>query len=173
MSESQMPDEIEQQAERQFIKIYKKEISMEEAIEHIRKLKYSNRPEEKELFASMITFLYSELRFHFNYPDNELNITADLFAGIINHNLIDKKLVQVFLQVLKDDLELREDNKKYHFARSVIDKIRPRLVTEAEFCEKLLDNPNLLQKDPELIEGLLKTLEPPIQLSVEKEKRLK
>ena len=32
MSESQMPDEIEQLAERQFIKIYKKEISMEEAI---------------------------------------------------------------------------------------------------------------------------------------------
>ena len=32
MSESQLPDEVEQQAERQFIKIYKKEISMEEAI---------------------------------------------------------------------------------------------------------------------------------------------
>jgi len=47
MSESQMPDEIEQLAERQFIKIYKKEISMEEAIEHIRKLKHSNKPEEK------------------------------------------------------------------------------------------------------------------------------
>ena len=168
-----MPDEIEQQAERQFIKIYKKEISMEEAIEHIRRLKYSPKPEEKELFASMITFLYSELRFHFNYPDNELNITADLFAGIINHNLIDKKLVQVFLQVLRDDLELREDNKKYHFARNVVDKIRPRLVSEAEFCEKLLENQNLLQKDPELIESLLKSLEPPIQLSVEKEKRLK
>lgn len=68
MSESQMPDQIEQQAERQFIKIYKKEISIEEAIQHIKKLKLSNKPEEKELFASMITFLYSELRFHVNYP---------------------------------------------------------------------------------------------------------
>ena len=80
---------------------------MEEAIEHIKKLKNSSKSEEKELFASMITFLYSELRFHFNYPENELNITADLFAGIINNGLIDKKLVQVFLQVLKEDLELR------------------------------------------------------------------
>lgn len=32
---------------------------MEEAIDHIRKLKFSNKSEEKELFASMITFLYS------------------------------------------------------------------------------------------------------------------
>ena len=63
-----MPDEIEQLAQRQFIKIYKKEISIEEAIEHIKKLKLSSKPEEKELFASMITFLYSELRFHVNYP---------------------------------------------------------------------------------------------------------
>lgn len=30
-----------------------------------------------------------------------------------------------------------------------------------------------MQKDPELIESLIKALEPPIQLSVEKEKRLK
>lgn len=32
---------------------------MEEAVEHIKKLKNSNKAEEKELFASMITFLYS------------------------------------------------------------------------------------------------------------------
>ena len=63
-------------------------------------------------------------------------ITADLFAGIINQSLIDKKLVQVLLQVLEDDL--KEDNKKYFFARNVIDKIRPKLAQEGDFCEKLL-----------------------------------
>lgn len=52
----------------------------------------------------MITFMYSELRFHISYPESELMITADLFAGIVNHGLIDKKLVQVLLQVLEDDL---------------------------------------------------------------------
>ena len=66
----------------------------------------------------MITFMYSELRFHISYPESELAITAELFAGIINHNLIDKKLIQVLLQVLEDDL--KEDNKKYLFAKLVI-----------------------------------------------------
>jgi hypothetical protein len=32
-------------------------------------------------------------------------ITANLFAGIINGNLIEKKLFQVLLQVLEDDLK--------------------------------------------------------------------
>jgi len=36
----------------------------------MRKLKNSNKSEEKELFASMITFMYSELRFHISYPEN-------------------------------------------------------------------------------------------------------
>ena len=66
----------------------------------MRKLKNSSKSDEKQLFASMITFMYSQLRFHISYPENELLITADLFAGIVNNNLIDKKLIQVLLQVL-------------------------------------------------------------------------
>lgn len=99
-----------------------------------------------------------------SYPENELLITADLFAGIINNGLIDKKLIQVLLQVLEDDL--KEDNKKYIFAKLVIEKIKGKLANEAEFCEKLLDIHNLLQKDPELVESLIKSLEPPINLSI-------
>jgi hypothetical protein len=55
-------------AERQFRKIYKKEITIEEAIQHMARLKNSQKSEDKELFASMITFMYSELRFHASYP---------------------------------------------------------------------------------------------------------
>jgi len=47
MSESQMPDEIEQLAERQFVKIYKKDITIDQAIEQMRKLKNSTKVEEK------------------------------------------------------------------------------------------------------------------------------
>jgi hypothetical protein len=59
-------------------------------------------------------------------------ITANLFSGIINENLIEKKLFQVLLQVLEDDL--KEDNKKYFFAKMVIDQITGKLKKEPEFC---------------------------------------
>ncbi len=49
-------------------------------------------------------------------------LTANFFAAIINAELIPKNLVDVFLQVLKDDLKFV--NKKYDFAVKVMDKIR-------------------------------------------------
>ena len=55
----------------------------------------------------------------------------------------------------------------------MIDKIRGKLAQEGDFCEKLLEVQLVMQKDPELVEALLKGVEPPIKLGVEKEKRLK
>lgn len=98
-------------------------------------------------------------------------ITANLFSGIINENLIEKKLFQVLLQVLEDDL--KEENKKYLFAKMVIEQIRNKLTKEPEFCERLLENYHFLAKDPELVESLIRAVDPPINLSVEKEKKLK
>jgi hypothetical protein len=37
----------------------------------------------------------------------------------------------------------------------------------------LIENHHFLQKDPELVDSLIKTVEPPINLSVDKEKKLK
>ncbi len=53
----------------------------------------------------MILLLFSEMRFYLNYPEKQLQLTAKMFAMIINHRLIDKKLVDVFMQFLKDSLK--------------------------------------------------------------------
>lgn len=107
-------------------------MSLQDAIQLMTRLKNSTKQEERELYASMITFLFTELRFHSNYPERELMITANFFSEIINANLIDKKLINVFLQVLKDDLKL--SNKKYDFAVTVVDKIKGKLTDEPDFC---------------------------------------
>lgn len=70
----------------------------------------------------MITFLFAELRYHSNYPEKELMITANFFSAIINAELIEKSLINVILMILKDDL--RFTNKKFDFAITVMDKIR-------------------------------------------------
>ncbi len=97
----------------------------------------------------MITFMFSELRFHLDYPEKELMITAELFAGVVNANLIERKLFNVLLQVLEYDL--KEDNCKYMFALSVVQKIKSKLESEPEFCDKLIDNDLILMKDPEIV----------------------
>ena len=98
-------------------------------------------------------------------------ITAELFGGIINANLIEKQVYQMFLHVLEEDL--KEDNQKYNFAIKVMDKIRGKLAHEGWFCEKLIDNELIMKKNPELVEELIKCLEPPKVLSAEKDKKIK
>ena len=70
----------------------------------MKKLKDSEKAEDQEQFASHITFLCSELSYHNSYPDKELLITAELFSAIVNANLIEKKVYQMFLGVLLEDL---------------------------------------------------------------------
>lgn len=93
-------------------------------------------------------------------------ITADLFAAIINANLIDSKIYNMFLNVLEEDL--KEDNQKYYFSLKVIDKIKPKLTQQPWLCEKLIDNELLMRKNPEIVDELIKGLAPPKQLSSEK-----
>jgi hypothetical protein len=72
--------------------------------------------------------------------------------------------------VLKDDL--KQTNKKFDFAITVIDKIRGRLVEEPEFCEALLDYENLLTKNPELVNQLISNLSTPLALIPELDAKL-
>lgn len=69
-------------------KIYKEELSIKEAVEKMKKLKNSKKQEDQDQLACHLTFLCSELTYHYSYPERELMITAELFAGIINANLI-------------------------------------------------------------------------------------
>jgi hypothetical protein len=57
--------------------------------------------------------------------------TANFFALIINAKFIEKKLFNVFIMVLSEDL--RFNDRRYDFAVTVIDKIKDRLVEEPAF----------------------------------------
>lgn len=59
MTDSQVIDEIELLAEKNFFKIYKEEVSLEDAILMMHSLRNSPKQEEKELYASMITYLFT------------------------------------------------------------------------------------------------------------------
>lgn len=65
-------------------------------------------------------------------------ITAQLFAALINANLIDNKIYNMFLSVLEEGL--KEEGPKYSFSLKVMDRIKPKLSQQAWFCEKLIDN---------------------------------
>ena len=112
----------------------------------MKKLKNSKNNDDQEQLASHLTFLCSQLTYHHSYPYKELMITAELFAGIVNANLIQKKIYQMFLHVLESDL--KEDNQKYVFAMKVMEQIKSKLCLESWFCQGLLDCELIMKKDP-------------------------
>ena len=77
----------------------------------------------------------------------------------------------MFLHVLEENL--KEESQKYNFAIMVMELIKSKLAHESWFCEKLIDNELVLKKNPELVEKLIRDIEPPKILSVEKEKKIK
>lgn len=114
----------------------------------------------------MITYLFTELRFHSNYPEKELIITANFFAAIINAKFIERKLFTVFLQVLTDDLKYTD--RRYTFAITVINQIKDRLVEEPVFVEGLVDNEQIMSKHPEVVKDLLDKFQPPLEIPPDK-----
>lgn len=77
----------------------------------------------------------------------------------------------MFLHVLESNLQ--EDTHKYSFAMTVMQKIKTKLCHESWFCENLLDIDHVMKKNPEFVEELIKAIEPPKILCLEKEKKLK
>lgn len=52
-------------------------------------------------------------------------ITAELFSELIVNNLLEKKILQVFLHVISENLY--NDDQKYAFTVKVMERIKDRL----------------------------------------------
>jgi len=62
--------------------------SVETLTAKLKSMKGSNNRRDQEIFPCMIQSLFDEYRFFHKYPEKELQITAALFGGLINSNLI-------------------------------------------------------------------------------------
>ncbi len=59
-------------------------------------------------------------------------MTSDLFSALINENLVEKKIFQMFLHVMIE--YLKEDNSQYTFSMRVMQNIKVKLAHESWFC---------------------------------------
>ena len=83
--------EVEDEANTYFQRIYNQpphQISIDEVLELLKKFQSSGVKREQDVFNCMIKNLFEEYKFFPQYPDKELHITAQLFGGIIEHNLV-------------------------------------------------------------------------------------
>ena len=102
---SSYPQDIEDEVNAFFEKIFSKEYPVNDVIELLKRLRASNNPRDQQLFACMTQNLFDEYRFFSKYPENELILTATIFGAIIKHQLISHVPLGIGLRYVLESLK--------------------------------------------------------------------
>jgi CCR4-NOT transcription complex subunit 1 len=86
----------------------------------------------------MLRNLLEEYKFFPQYPDKELQITAQLFGGMIEKNLVDTYVtLGLALKCVLDALRKNEGSKMYYFGVTALDRFRTKLHQYHKYCEHI------------------------------------
>ena len=163
-------DEVEEEANAYFQKIYTSDITIGDVIQLLKQFKSSTNVREQEVFRCMIHNLFDEYRFFYKYPDKELLITGRLFGTLIQHQLISSITLGIalryVLEALRKDPEASDSNEKmFRFGKISLEQFRLRLGEWPQYCSHLVQIPHLMRHCPELFSDAQKAINNPLPSS--------
>ncbi|XP_035741230.1 CCR4-NOT transcription complex subunit 1-like isoform X2 [Vespa mandarinia] len=161
--------EIEDEANSYFQCIYNHPphptLSIDEVLDMLKKFQDSGNKREREVFNCMLRNLFEEYRFFPQYPDKELQITAQLFGGIIERGLVNSYMtLGLALRFVLDALRKPDGSKMYYFGITALDRFKSRLKDYQTYCEHVRNIQHFSEFPPHLIEYIeygLQGQEPP------------
>lgn len=148
---STYPQDIEDEVNAFFEKIFSKEYPVNDVIELMKRLRNSSNPRDQQLFSCMTQNLFDEYRFFSKYPENELVLTATIFGAIIKHQLISHVPLGIGLRYVLEALKKPLNHKLFKFGMQALIQFQRRLVDWPQYCSHLLQIPHLCQAYPDLI----------------------
>ncbi|KAI8991615.1 CCR4-Not complex component, Not1-domain-containing protein [Mycotypha africana] len=152
--------EIENEANSYYERIYSGEITITDMIDRLRKFNISNDPREQELYACMIHNLIDEYTFFPKYPEKELTLTSVLFGQILQNQLLSNTYLGVALQCILDAVSSNASGTKlYNFGVQALTQCQSRLIEWPLFCAHLVQVPQLQQTNPELVQVALQAIQ--------------
>lgn len=161
--------EVEDEANSYFQRIYNHPphptLSIDEVLDMLKKFQDSGIRREREVFNCMLRNLFEEYRFFPQYPEKELQITAQLFGGIIERGLVNSYMtLGLALRFVLDALKKQEGSKMYYFGITALDRFKSRLKDYQTYCEHVRTIPHFNEFPQHLIEYIdygLQGQEPP------------
>ncbi|XP_030756048.1 CCR4-NOT transcription complex subunit 1 isoform X2 [Sitophilus oryzae] len=161
--------EIEDEANNYFQRIYNHPpnpyLSIDEVLSMLKRFQDSHNKREKEVFNCMLKSLFEEYKFFPQYPDKELQITAQLFGGIIERGIVTSYVtLGLALRFVLEALKKPEGSKMYYFGIAALDKFKTRLKEYHKYCEHVRQIPHFSdfpQHLQEYVEYGLQGMEPP------------
>lgn len=160
--------EIEDEANSYFQRIYNhsphSSLPIDEVLEMLKRFQDSPVKRERDVFNCMIRNLFEEYRFFPQYPDKELIITAQLFGGIIDQNLVSYITLGLALRYVLESLKKPQGSKMFYFGITAMDRFKTRLKDYPQYCQHLTTIQNFTELPPQLIEYIeygVRSQEPP------------
>lgn len=145
---NRLPPEADEQMQDHFKKMYGGKSEVRDIIKALRKYKDSRDPAEQDLFACMIHGLFDEYNCFGEYPLEALALTAVLFGGIIQCNLLSRTALQVGLAMVLEAVQVSEPGSSmYKFGLQALLHFQNRLPEWPRYCEQLSLVPGLQGTD--------------------------
>ncbi|PRD26001.1 UNVERIFIED_CONTAM: Cnot1 [Trichonephila clavipes] len=105
-----------------------------------------------EVCSCMIKNLFEEYRFFGQYPEKELLITAQLFGGIVEQNLVSYLSLGLALRYVLESVKKPQGSKMFYFGITAMDRFKTRLKDYPAYCQHLTTIPNFHELPQHLIE---------------------
>jgi CCR4-NOT transcription complex subunit 1 len=137
------PEEIENDVEAFYKRMYDQDISVEEAVQTLQTFKASDRKQHHDFFACFLHSLFEEARFFPTYPPKELALTAFLFGSIIQHELIDYLPLGIAVRYTLDALRNPPDSAWFTFGLQALSRFANRLSDWPQLAHSILSIPHL------------------------------
>ncbi|XP_062547047.1 CCR4-NOT transcription complex subunit 1 isoform X2 [Armigeres subalbatus] len=149
--------EVEDEANSYFQRIYNhpphNTLSIDEVLDMLQRFKDSPIRRECDVYQCMLRNLFEEYKFFPQYPDKELQITAQLFGGMVERNLVTTYVaLGLALRCVLDALKKPEGSKMYYFGITALDRFKNKLHLYPKYCEYVHGIPHFDQFPPHLIE---------------------
>ncbi|KAL9057184.1 MAG: hypothetical protein Q9162_002512 [Coniocarpon cinnabarinum] len=143
-----LSSEADQRMQEHYERMYSDQVQVRDILTDLERYKSSRDPQEQELFACMIFGLFDEYNCFNGYPNSALAITAVLFGGIINCNLLSRIALKAALaMVLEAVRDYNASESMFKFGLQALLHFKDRLVEWKMFSERLLDIPALQETE--------------------------
>lgn len=148
--------EVEDEANSYFQRIYNHPphptLSIDEVLDMLQRFQESPIQREREVYQCMLRNLFEEYRFFPQYPEKELQITAQLFGGMVERSLVTTYVaLGLALRCVLDALR-KSNGKMFYFGIAALDRFKTKLHQYQKYCEHVRNIPHFSEFPPHLIE---------------------
>lgn len=133
-NEQSFTRDVDEKANAYFQAIYNKSMSVDKLLELLKQFKDSSVKKDRDLFVCMLRNMFEEYKFFPQFPEKELQITGQLFGGIIEHGLVTFMSLSLALRYVLDATKKPPGSKMYLFGIAALEKFKGRLKEFSQYC---------------------------------------